>query len=282
MKIHITLLLLGAGLLLSLRPAAAESNHCTPISALPITLSSAGVYCLTQDLVLAGTGGVAVFINADSVTLDLNGHALRSNAAGNMSTFGVSVVGQKYFTITDGTIVGFAQAVYVGPAGSTPAKSGLISNLKVQRTYTIGISALCDGCVVRDNMVTETNIPASFGGNAAIGIGVSGTGNQVIGNRVFNTFSQPGDPAFGISVSGSNSNIANNYSVNDHIGSDATYGYSIIGANALLSANQAQGMSIGYNLTATNLKYRDNLSGGCTYAFNGASVGGTHDLGGNN
>lgn len=275
-------LMLCLGLFLSSRPAAADSTHCTAIASLPTTLSSAGVYCLTQDLTLAGTGGAAVTIAADSVTLDLNGHALRSKAAGNVTTYGVKVVGQKYFSIIDGTLAGFAEAVYIAADGGTQPRGGLIADLKVQRSFYYGLLVICDGCIVRDNMITDTTTPAAFAAYEPKALAVEGSGDQVTGNRVFNTHPQTGHAGYAIAVGAANSTIANNYAANDQLGTDPVYGFLISGASDLLTGNQAQGLPFCYWLQGVNMKYRDNLSGGCTDAFDGGAAGGNNDLGGNN
>jgi hypothetical protein len=282
MKASAFLFLLCIGLFLSARPAAADSAHCTAITSLPATLSSAGVYCLTQDLTLAGTSGAAVTIAANSVTLDLNGHALRSNAAANVTTRGVKVVGQKYFSIIDGSIAGFAEAVYIAADGGNQPRGGLIADLKVQRSYYYGLLVICDGCIVRDNMITDTKTPASFATYEPQALAVEGTGDRVTGNRVFNTYPQSGHSGYAIAVGAANSTIADNYAGNDQLGADPVYGFLISGASDLLTGNQAQGLPFCYWLQGVNMKYRDNLSGGCTDAFDGGTSGGSHDLGGNN
>ena len=261
--------------------AAWGSNHCTAITAVPATLSSSGVYCLNGDLELAGGQGTAVTIAADSVTLDLDGHALRSRAAANIFTIGISVVGHKYFTLENGTLAGFAQAVYVRRDGDTPAKGGVLTGLKVQRSFWNGLSIECDGCVVRDNVVTDTVVPATLTGYWATAIDVEGTGDLITGNRVYNTISPPGVNALAFGLGTHRSTIANNFAANDVTTSDPTYGFVLSGVDDLLIANQAQGFANGYWLQEERMKYRDNLTMGCNTAFGGALQAST-DLGGNN
>ena len=282
MKSYVSLIVLLIGALSFIRPAHADTIHCTAISSLPATLSSAGVYCLTQDLTYAPISGSAVNITADSVMLDLNGHALRGTGASNVESVGVNVAGQKYFTITNGTIAGFSRGVAAVSDGKTRAKGGLIDHLKVQRSFLYGLLVDCDGCVIRDNMVTDTNVTASFPDEQAVGIALDGTGQLVTGNRVYNTFTLSNMPAFAISASSSYSTVANNYVGNGSMGTNPTYGFIVSGQSVLLSNNQAELFSFCYWLQGVDLKYRDNLSGGCTDAFGGGASGGTHDLGGNN
>ena len=267
--------------LAALLPAVGwASNHCTVISAVPITLSAAGVYCLNGDVDLAGSHGTAVTIATDSVTLNLDGHALRSRAGPNIATIGISAVGVKYFTIENGTLAGFAQAVYVSSDGDTPAKGGVLAGLKVQRSFWNGLSIDCDGCVVRDNVVTDTVVPATLNGYPAVAIDVEGTGALVTGNRVYNTVTLTGLNALAFGLGTHNSTISNNFAANSAAGG-ATYGFVMSGADDLLIGNQAEGFTNCYWLEEVRMKYRDNLSSSCTIAFGGAT-GASTDLGGNN
>jgi hypothetical protein len=273
--------LLPAACLLLAAPLSslAETNQCSVITALPATLSNPGVYCINQDLALAGSTGNAVTIMADSVTLDLNGHALRSNATANTATTGVTLNGHKYFTIIDGTIAGFGNGIDVQSSATARARGGLIADVKVQRSVAAGIGVDCDGCVVRNNLVTDTIVPASISGFSALGISVSGTGALVTGNRVFNTHSVPtGGEAFGIYVLASNSIVSQNYVANDRIANPREFGFVASGANDIFSNNQVQGLPAGFDFTDSSVKYRDNTQSGCTTGYNGTAI----DLGGNN
>jgi hypothetical protein len=69
-------LLAGLASLFSVH-AFAESSHCAVISSVPTTLSKAGLYCLAEDLAHSASGP-AITIDADNVTVDLNGHTLRA------------------------------------------------------------------------------------------------------------------------------------------------------------------------------------------------------------
>jgi hypothetical protein len=223
---------------LALPLLASASNHCSVLTTLPATLSDPGVYCLADDLQLAGSSGTAVTIAADSVTLDLDGHALRSKASANAATIGVSVVGHRYFNIVNGTLAGFAQAVYVRSNGDTPAKGGLLAKLEVQRSFFNGLSIVCDGCVVRDNLVTDTVTPSTLSGYYATAIGVEGSGNLVSGNRVFNTASASGQSAFAFALGTSGSTVTNNFAANTIAGAaNSAYGFLMSGVDDLLLAN---------------------------------------------
>ena len=60
----------------------AETINCTPITSLPATIDAQGLYCLTGNLATGQTSGNAIIINANNVTLDLNGWKVGGQAAG--------------------------------------------------------------------------------------------------------------------------------------------------------------------------------------------------------
>jgi hypothetical protein len=288
-KFYSSLLILAVSMLLSTHLAFADTSHCTVITSLPNTISSPGVYCLTQDLTYTQGSGAAVTIAADGVTLDLNGHALRytdTPGPGSSSIVGVSVSGHYYFSIIDGTIAGFFGGISVGSAQSKHARGGLIADLKIQRNTEGGIFAQCDGCVIRDNMITDTTIPASYpplSGNP-YALQVFGNGNLVTGNRVYNTNPQAHTSAYAIYIDAQNSTVSNNYVANDQIDiTSAIYGIWVADGNNLVTANQVQNMANCFWFVGTSAKYRDNLTANCIEDFGGGTGGVLgFDMGGNN
>src|SRR5262245_12000504 len=50
--------------------AQAETTHCTPITSLPTTITSPGVYCLTSDVSLSLLAGAAIDVAASNVVVD--------------------------------------------------------------------------------------------------------------------------------------------------------------------------------------------------------------------
>ncbi len=76
----------------------------TPISSLPYTISTQGSYYLTHNLVATG-GAAGVIINADNVTIDLNGFTL-DGAAGSGSAISMPLASRD-ITIFNGAVTGF-------------------------------------------------------------------------------------------------------------------------------------------------------------------------------
>ena len=58
----------------------AETTFCTKISAVPFTITASGNYCLDRNLATASDATTVITIDADHVTLDLNGFKLDGSA----------------------------------------------------------------------------------------------------------------------------------------------------------------------------------------------------------
>src|SRR5437773_11688813 len=76
----------------ALSSLGAETVNCTPITAVPTTITAPGVYCFTQDITTGISSGYAVQILANNVVLDLNGHRLQGQAAG-LGTLATGIAG---------------------------------------------------------------------------------------------------------------------------------------------------------------------------------------------
>jgi len=288
-KIHSLLFLFCAALLLSTRPAAADTTHCTAITSLPNTISNPGVYCLTQDLVYGSNSGAAITIAADGVTLDLNGHAVRfegTPSVADATLAGIYVGGHYYFSIIDGTVAGFLIGVTVNSSSSKHSRGGLVAELRIQRSAQVGLYLDCDGCTVRDNMIVDTKIPSSWSPSNGdpYGLWAFGNGNLITGNRVYNTIPFTHTGAYAIEIDAQNSTVSNNYAANDQIDTtSAIYGIRVADGNNLVTGNQVQNMVNCFWFVGTSAKYRDNLTANCVEDF-GGGTGGVFgaDLGGNN
>ena len=264
----------------------ADSSHCTStIAALPTTLSSAGLYCVNQDFAYGGVGP-AITIAADNVTVDLNGHTIRATRSpgdAEVSYEGVNVFGHKYFSIIDGTISGFTIAVLVGDSATASAEGGTIADLHIIKCPNpMGI--FCNGCIVKNNTITNTHPYSTEQSDSVFAMEVEGVGNQVTGNRIFDTSNGSAAtlPGAAIELDGSNSIASNNYIANPTFNpASVFYGIHTTGSGMLVTDNQVQNIPFCYWLEASPTKYRSNLSSGCGEAFGGSATP-SGDLGGNN
>src|SRR5262245_56705651 len=103
------------GLTLGLvEPARAGTTMCTPITSLFATLTVQGIYCLTSDFSLNMAVGVAIAIDTNNVTIDLNGHKIGNLAAGpGTSAVGIVANRRQNITVRNGTVRGFQKAIVI-------------------------------------------------------------------------------------------------------------------------------------------------------------------------
>ena len=112
-------------LLLTTSSAWAETIDCTAITTLPTTITVQGIYCLTGDLATSMTSGLAIDIQTNNVTIDLNGWKLGGLAAGaGTGTVGIFAWARKNITIRNGTIRGFYRGILLNDGSPYTASQG--------------------------------------------------------------------------------------------------------------------------------------------------------------
>src|SRR5437868_514574 len=108
--------------------ARAETTDCTEMAVMPYTITQSGVYCLKASQQINGVG---VFVVADDVTIDLNGHALV-----NAGTNGIGIINQqtqKNIVVRNGTVRGGSQGVELTGPGH------LVERMRVELSSDTGI-----------------------------------------------------------------------------------------------------------------------------------------------
>jgi Right handed beta helix region len=142
---------------------------CTVISAIPISITAPGAYCLTEDLTTTSSG---IAVNADDVVIDCNHHKL-ATLDGSV-VIGVSSVKSRT-TVRRCTIRGFRSGVeFIGGPGH------IVEDNLIEGSSFIGINIGNDS-LVRGNLVLNTGTP---GAQLAIGIQGLGANTQVLDNQV--------------------------------------------------------------------------------------------------
>jgi hypothetical protein len=168
-----TAALLLAGQFATPRPAlAAETYHTCKgfITTLPTTISTQGVWCLKQDLATAITGGNAIYVGTNNVTIDCNDFKLGGLAAGNASeAYGIYSYDHQNITVRHCNIRGFRVGVGLVGAGH------LVEDNRLDNNLWIGIFVDGENSRIRRNAVYDTG--GYTGGPEAIGI--DGHGNIV-------------------------------------------------------------------------------------------------------
>jgi hypothetical protein len=202
----------------------AQIEPRTPISSVPLTINSSGSYYLTQN-VSVSTGN-AIDIEADNVTLDLNGFTISSTASPSGGT-AINLIGRNV-TILNGLIksgatvsggvysgTGFRYGIYDVFVGDAAPSNLRVSSVSVSGVLGLGIylgsSSIVQSCKVDTVGITgigasyvsdsvATNCGAVAGiealtANNSTGISIDGTGVSV-----YNAYNCTGGSANGDGV----------------------------------------------------------------------------------
>ena len=170
-------------------PLHAETTDCTPISYLPYTITTQGVYCLTGNLNTAIATGNAITVDTNNVIIDLNGWKLGDLAAGPATQAnGIYALQRKNITIKNGTIRGFQRGIFLQDyTPHTTSQAHLIEDIRADLNTLSGISVYGQGSIVRRNVVVATGIPSNTSLCGAFGIETAGPGVRVLNNDVSET-----------------------------------------------------------------------------------------------
>lgn len=228
----------------------AETTLCTALTAMPVTINKRGVYCLKADFTTKLVDGqIAVSIKADNVVLDLNGHTLEN--ATTARAFGIEASSRRNVTVKNGTIRGFYFAVSLGiEADSTvdASQGHRVEGIHADRNLN-GIAVAGRGNLVRGNLVTATG-PDGWG---SVGILVLGVGNRVVDNDVIGVAGEMGG---GILFSASSPD-------------EQDWGIAL--------GNRVTDAVFGLSFLSANTKYRDNITTGVTYPYQGGVDAGNNN-----
>jgi hypothetical protein len=197
-------LLAGVGCLEGVFATPAQAQCTTRITAVPFTIGASGNYCFDKHLATAATAAPtanAITINADYVTLDLNGFKLDGSAADPGARKGVYAANRKGIVIRNGVVRGFARGVSLEGAGS----SHVVEDLRVEQSAVAGIWAEGDDVAVRRCKVATTS--PTTPDTSAEGIRVAGIHARVLGNDVLDILATGTGVARSIVLAGASNSI---------------------------------------------------------------------------
>jgi hypothetical protein len=222
---HLPFLALLAMLLGASNAMAAESyDNCTgTIASLPAVISTAGTWCLKQDLTTSMASGNAITVSNNNVTIDCNDFKVDGLAGGiGTSANGILASSRLNTTIRHCNIRGFYMGVKLLGTGG----GNVIEDNRLDGNTYIGLYVQGDGSVIRRNQVLDTGgstvsapaygintvysvdvlnnavsgVTARTGGaGAAYGIASSSnTGGSINGNRVRDLLPDTGKSAYAV------------------------------------------------------------------------------------
>jgi parallel beta-helix repeat protein len=135
--------------------AAQSYDNCTGfITSLPTVITTQGTWCLKSDLVTGITGGNAIIVNTNNVTIDCNDFKVGDLAAGaGTSAHGIDATDRLNVTVRRCNIRGFLFGIYF--SGASGGGHVIEDNRFDGNTYS-GLYVRGDGSVVRRNRVVNT------------------------------------------------------------------------------------------------------------------------------
>jgi len=279
MKTKLIKYLTLTSLLLTASSAWAETIDCTAITTLPYIITTQGIYCFTGNLATSMTSGIAIEIQTNNVTIDMNGWKLGGLGAGAGTTAkGIYAWQRKNITISNGTISGFFLGIWLHDSPPyTTSQGHLIEDIRADQNTKIGIDVFSRGSIVRRNQVVDTG--GSSVESDAYGIVIIGPGARVLNNDISGSAATGSGIGGGVFVHAADGTVLESNRIDDiSSGTGSTYGLYIANSNdVLVVGNRLTGAVNGIYYNGSTGKYKDNLTSSVTTPFtNGTDAGGNN------
>ena len=256
-------------------PVHAETTNCTAINSLPYVITVQGVYCFTRHLSTNITTGNAIEIQANNVTIDMNGYKLGGLAAGaGTNAVGIYAIQRKNITIRNGIIRGFFFGINLAdPPPYITSQGHVVRDILADQNLFVGIQALGHGMTIRSNQVVDTGTLKITGHTN--GISVWGRGNHVLDNQVSTTTTTSTGNAFGITLGDADNSMVKDNRVSEVVatGTGASYGIYMTSSNdVLVRNNMISAADNGVYYSSSSGKYMGTLTSNVTTPFTGGTA----------
>lgn len=241
--------------LFSLTASAAESyDNCNGyIDSVPATVGTSGTWCLRKDLSTGMGSGVAIWVNANNVTIDCNDFKVGGLAAGTGTTaMGIQASDRYNVTVRNCNVRGFNAGIDIRGGGGHLVEHNRLDGNTITGIYVDGA-----GSKIRGNSVLDTG--GSDQAHLVWSYGISARKNvDIIDNTIDGV---AGGGVFGIR------NIANNASI---------VGNRVRGLAPLYQDGQ-YGLAYGiYSHASYRLVLRDNILHGSLFSSSSNPMVGIH------
>ena len=245
----------------------AETINCTPITSLPATIDTQGLYCLTGNLATDISSGNAIEITANNVALDLNGWKVGGQAAGTgTNAYGIYSTAVNV-TVKNGIVRGFNCGIYLTGRGA------VVQGITADQNTTVGIKVSGPGSLIQGNQVVDTGGSTSAAIVSVIGIFASGSGTTVSNNMVSGLTATGSGTETGILHSGATvrDNMVSDTAV--RLGGLASYGIQILGGGSSIAVNNAVANFVYGIASNSGSIYAHNTVVNCNTAYSGGTAG---------
>jgi hypothetical protein len=175
----------------------------TAITTLPIAITSPGLYYLTNNLTSSGTNNYAITVNADDVTIDLNGFCLTGpgKGSGTLNSGIVVAATRTNVEIRNGSIKAFGLD---GIQSAPDCTSIRVVGVRVRDTGHYGINLDGSGNLVMDCAAKNSETGIYVGTSSLV------KGSQVVENSYYGIFLNVASTAVGNTVRGGTYGIVAN------------------------------------------------------------------------
>jgi hypothetical protein len=245
----------------------AETLNCTPVTSLPATLSTQGIYCLTGNLADAITSGNAITITANNVTLDLNGWKVGGQAAGTgTAAFGIYSTAANV-TVKNGIVRGFYYGIYLTGRGA------VVRDMLIDQNTWGGILVQGEGTVIEHNQIVDTG--GTTGGTNFNAVGIdsydTSVGTRISNNTISGLNATGSGSEWGMYVGGTNSTASDNVVSDNAKPTGGGTSYGIQQTNSIAVDNTVSNFVYGiYTITAGI--YAHNTAFNCTTNYQGGTA----------
>lgn len=130
-----------------------------PIDRLPVRLTKSGSYCLTDDMEYSKGSGLAISVESNDVTIDLNGYTLTGSGGSASTAKGIHAGKRKNITIKNGRISGFYFGIDLrndSPKSSARSSGHSVSKVILDSNWYFGVRVMGTGCEIRNCEIVNT------------------------------------------------------------------------------------------------------------------------------
>lgn len=229
---------------------AARAGDCRQVETLPARITAPGNYCLGATLRLETPAEAAIAVEADSVVLDLRGHALEAGPGRQRRAAGIQVTNQRRVTVRNGVVRGFDRGLtFEGAEGGFHRVEGVV----VEGSRAVGLRLEGRGNLARGNRIVDTVAGEDA---AALGIQVHGPLARILDNQVQNTTGGAG--ATGIRLDGADASVLErNRIANDRTVPHSTGIEVVASRDVLLVGNEISNVERRFRQLASSWVRRD-------------------------
>lgn len=162
--------------LLLCRLSDAAATDVTKIDRLPYRITHSGAYQLTEDLHFEQLRGAAISVEADDVSIDLNGATLSGTADASTLAVGIQSSSRSRITITNGRITGFYFGIDLRAPTDGQVRSHVVSDLVLSRNQYFGMRVVGAQSEVQRCTILDTGGSTRPGHTIPHGVRLVGAG----------------------------------------------------------------------------------------------------------